>query len=57
MFTAYGMQDIASYISVITRETIEIAMVFGFAFIVTKGISSLLLGWMWRSQNPSQRRV
>lgn len=55
MFTAFGLQDVASYISVITRDTIETAMVYGFAFIATKGVSSLMLGWMWRTRNTSQR--
>lgn len=49
LFTAFGLQDIAAYIGIFTREAVEIALVYGLAFVSTKIVSSLVLGWMWRA--------
>lgn len=50
-FTALGAQDIAAYLGTLTRAWIEIALVYAVAYALTKGVSSLMLTWMWRAEN------
>lgn len=56
-FTALGAQDIAAYLGMLTRAWIEIALVYAFAYALTKGVSSLMLTWMWRAENSRPRGV
>lgn len=54
-FTAFGPQDISAYLGLLSREWVELALVYACAFILTKSISSLMLGWIWRGENVPQR--
>lgn len=53
-FTAFGGQDIAAYVSFLTRGWIETGLVYACAFMLTKGVSWLTIGWIWRADNVPQ---
>lgn len=53
--TVFGLQDVASYLGVFTRGVIEVALVYAVAFILTKAVSSLVLGWALRAEDVPQR--
>lgn len=56
-FTALGAQDIAAYLGMLTRAWIEIAFVYAGAYALTKGVSSLMLTWMWRAEGARLPRA
>lgn len=47
-------QDVPSYVGACTRGVIEMGMVYAGAFVVSKFVSSLMLGWTWRASNARQ---
>lgn len=49
-----GAQDVLSYVGACTRGVIEGGMVYAVAFVISKFVSSLMLGWAWRASNARQ---
>jgi hypothetical protein len=47
-------QDASSYIAACTREVIEAGLVYAVAFVLSKFLSSLMLGWAWRQGDAGQ---
>jgi Kef-type K+ transport system membrane component KefB len=53
-FTAAGAQDAPAYVATVTRDWIQIAVMYAGVFVLTKWISSLLLGWTQREGGTNQ---
>lgn len=47
-FTAFGAQNVATYIETSTRGWIQVGLLYAGAFALTKTASSLILGWDWQ---------
>lgn len=56
-FTSFGAQNLATYIDVMTRNWIQVGLLYAGAFILTGAASSLLLGWAWRKPDEGGHAI
>ena len=56
-FTSFGAQNLVGYIDVMTRNWIQVGLMYAAAFILTGATSSLLLGWVWRKPDAGGRAI